>query len=50
MFYKIKIYFLIHIIGADVLLAASQISSGSLLFVNHPVHGGGISKSKLNLK
>jgi hypothetical protein len=36
MFYKIKIhFFLIYLIGANVMLAASHISLGSLLPVNH---------------
>jgi hypothetical protein len=34
MFYKIKIYFQIHIIGANVMLVASQIS----LLANHLVY------------
>jgi hypothetical protein len=39
MFYKIKIYFFksTYVIGANVMLAASQVSLGSLLLVNHPV-------------
>jgi hypothetical protein len=39
MLYKIKIVYIfkIHLIGANVMLAASQISLGSLLLVNHSV-------------
>jgi hypothetical protein len=37
-FYKIKMYFFIHIIGVNVILVASQISLGSLLLVNNPVY------------
>jgi hypothetical protein len=39
MLHKIEKYpFLIHIIVANVLLAASQISLGPLLLVNHSVY------------
>jgi hypothetical protein len=50
MLYKIKIVYIfkIHLIGANVMLAASQISLGSLLLVNHCIKNNITSKIKFH--
>jgi hypothetical protein len=54
MLYKIKIsidiFFLSHIIGANVMLAASQIWLGSLLLVNYTVYSIFPNKITINCK